>query len=226
MGFLNLDLNENQEFNPNVAHGEIDRYKVTITGSTLLAPIVQYYEADTTSASFDGFVDGTTLNILVEYININGLTVRRGYSETVSITAGETTTASLNINNVPIFANVSDGATVYNNRFAPEIFAPGEIEFQIRDFFNTNESILEDIDSDLAYFSISEDDPTSTLTINVPELSTGEHELTVTDMDTGESSSVTINILDGESQVGFVTTAGGYLGSLFYFFPTPVTGAL
>lgn len=229
-GFLSLSLNETQEFNPNVSHGEIDRYKVTITGSTLIAPIVKYYEAGTTSASFDGFADGATLTVLIEYINANGLTVRRGQSQTLTITAGQTTAAAVDVNNVPVFANVRDGATVYNNRFVPEVFAPGAIEFQVSDFFNASESILTDVDSGLASFSINEDDPTSTLSINVPELSAGDHELTVTDTDTGESSTITVTILEGATQNGLITTAGAYLGSpmseaytatpsnLFYFF--------
>lgn len=229
-GFLSLSLNETQEFNPNVSHGDIDRYKVTITGSTLIAPIVKYYEAGTTSASFDDFADGTTLTVLIEYINVNGLTVRRGQSQTLTITAGQTTAASLDVNNVPVFANVRDGATVYNNRFVPEVFAPGAIEFQVSDFFNASESILSDVDSGLASFSINEDDATSTVSINVPELSAGDHELTVTDTDTGESSTITVTVLQGSTQNGVVTTAGAYLGSpmseayvetpsnLFYFF--------
>lgn len=225
-----MSLNETQEFNPNVSHGEIDRYKVTIMGATLIASIVKYYEAGTTAATFDGFADGTTLTILVEYINANGLTVRRGQSQTLTITAGQTITTALDINNVPIFANVRDGATVYNNRFAPEVFAPGAIEFQVSDFFNASESVLTDTDSGLATFSISEGDPTSTLSLNVPTLSAGDHELTVIDTDTGESSTITITVLQGSTQNGLVTTVGAYLGSpmseayvetpsnLFYFF--------
>jgi hypothetical protein len=98
------------------------------------------------------------------------------------------------------------------DRFVPLIFAPGEITIQLMDEFNKNVSILADIVSGEASLSVSVSDVSSLLRFHVPSLPPGEHELTVMDTQMGESSTIALTVLPGESRPTLVTTSGGLTG--------------
>lgn len=213
-GFLSLDFVPAQNFDPNADHGQVSKYKLTITGSALETDMETYYPVDTEAVTLEGFAGGSTIRVMIEAINVNDVCVRRGRSDDISIKGGQNVSASVTVNNVPIFANVRDGATVYNNRFVPKIFAPGAIDFQISDLFNESNSIIVDQISNESVFSISESSDLSILTINAPTLANGTHQLTVKDEDTDESSTIQVTVLDGTRQKGLLTTSGNYLGSL------------
>lgn len=216
-GYLSLGFTQAQDFNPNADHGQISKYKLTISGSSLDTPIERYYPVGTKDVTFEGFPGGSTLRVKIEAINVNDICVRRGLSEDILIKGGQYVSSNITINNVPIFANVRDGATVYNNRFAPKVFAPGEITFQLSDLYNGSNSVIVDQITNESLFSISSDISYSVTNINAPTLSVGSHELEVEDPDTNESSNIKITVLDGTKQKGLPTTAGNYVGSLMNF---------
>lgn len=211
-GYAILSLHAAQDFNPNAVHGEIFEYKVSITGDGLIAPLIRYYPSGTSEARFEGLPANSLVAVMVEYINVNGLVVRRGYSDRVRIQGGVVTPVDVTLNNVPIFANVRNGAIVKAERFVPLVFAPGEITVQISDEFNGDVSVLTDATSGEALHSVSVADSSSLLTFHAPPLPPGNHELTVTDTQTGESSAVALTILSGESRPVLVTTSGGLTG--------------
>lgn len=213
-GYLYLQFSENQSFNPDIDHGQIDKFKVSITGDSLANPIVNYFPYDTEKAEFDGFEDGSSINVMVEAINYNEYVVRRGYSEEIQIQAGTDNPATVSINNVPIFANVKSGGTVKLNRFVPKIFAPGEIQFEIIDTFNGEDEKLEDQVSGDVSFSINSSDEDSVKPVYISFLSTGTHQLKVRDIDTGETTTITINAEEASDLPALATTAGGYVGSM------------
>lgn len=212
VGYAALSLHAAQDFNPNVVHGEISEYKVTIAGEALPSPLVRYYPAGTSEARLEGLPAGSFVTVTVEYLNVNGLVVRRGYSGNVAIRGGAVTPVEITLNNVPIFANVGDGAVVRSDRFVPTIFAPGEITVQISDEFNGEDSVLTDSVSGEASLSVSVDDSSSLLTFRPSTLSSGIHELTVQDLETGEASTITVTVLPANGAQELVTTAGGLTG--------------
>lgn len=213
-GFISLGFKTAQSFNPTAEHGKIAQYKLTIAGSGLAEPIINYYSADTKEITFEGLPSESNIRIMIEAINTNGICVRRGKSNDIKILGGQTIAADITVNNVPIFANVRDGAVVYNNRFVPKIFAPGEIPFQISDLFNEQLTTIKDQISDSSTFSISTSDNDSVMPVYVQTLPPGSHKLTVQDDKTGESSTINITVLDGSNKKPLITTAGGYLGSM------------
>jgi len=213
-GSIDLEIEEAHTFDPTIDHGKILNYKVTITGTPLTDPIIQYFPVDTEEATFEGFPHGSVIQVMVEALNTNNICVRRGRSEDITIIGGQTVTSILTIYNVPIFANVYDGAIVYNNRFSPKIFAPGQIPFELSDLFNGSTSSVEDQITHETLFSISADISDAILTINAPMFDLGIHELTVQDPTTSEASTVQISVLDGTKQKALTTTAGKYVGTL------------
>ena len=213
-GYLSLGFIQAQSYNPTIDHGLVTQYKLTITGSGIAEDIINYYPAGTEAVTFEGFPHGSTIRVTIEALNANGITVRRGYSEDITIIGGQSVSSDITVNNVPIFANVRDGATVYNNRFVPKVFAPGEIQFQISDLFNESQSVMTDQVSNLTQFSISTSDDDSIMPIYAGQLDTGTHSLTVQDNQTGEASTIEVTVLDGSNKKALTTTAGDYLGSL------------
>lgn len=222
-GYLSLDFVAAQDFNPNADHGQVTKYKLTLTGSEIETPIEAYYPTDTKEVTFEGFPGGSTVRVMLEAINVNNLTVRRGRSNDILIKGGQNVGATVIVNNVPIFSNVRDGATVYNNRFVPKVFALGAITFQISDYFGDRNSVIVDQITGQSHFSISESSELSIISVQAPKLDEGVHELVVKDIETGESSAITVTVLDGSNQKGLPTTAGSYMGTLMSSSGSPAT---
>ena len=148
---------------------------------------------------------------MVEAINDNDSVVRRGTSQEIVIRGGEDNPANIAINNVPIFANVRDGATVNAGRFVPKVFAPG-ITFELSDTVLGETNLLQDVTTNEASFSVSVDDA-SVKPIYIARLDAGEHQLTVRDPRSGESTSITMTVLDSQKHKVLPSTAGAYVGS-------------
>lgn len=212
-GYLALGFTSTQSFNPNTEHGRIKTYRLTLASSALETPIIKYFDANTKEAAFEGFPDASHLSILIEALNANNVCVRRGRSDNITIKGGQTASALVTIANVPIFANVRDGAIVYNNRFVPKVFAPGAITFSVTDSFADRQAALADTATGETQFSISEGDETSVKIIYTETLEPGDHQLTAVDTDTEESSTVNITVRDGSEARALTTSAGGYVGT-------------
>lgn len=210
---LHLNMGETAKFNPNASHGKIEKFRLRVTGSDLPQQIEQIYPYGTESATIEGLPPDSDVIVTLEAINVNDIPVRRGESQNIKIISGTNTTAELNLNNIPIFSNVRNGAIVYNNRFAPKIFAPGEINFQLSQQVGSESTLMEDIIENSTNFSIGKDITSSVMTVHTGELELGSHKLTVRDPDTEEASTIEIKVLDGKHKKGLATTAGAHLGS-------------
>jgi hypothetical protein len=213
VGTVSLNVRYAQSFDPNAVHGDVVEYRVTVSSTGLAEPIFKVFPAGTPSATFDGFAGGTELAVLVEYVNEDGLVVRRGRAESVIIRSGTDTPADVTVNNVPIFTNVRDGATVASDRFVPRVFAPG-ISFEIEDGFDGAINVLPDVTSGEVSFSIADGGTVPVMAVRIPKLPSGAHGLTVRDPLTGESSYVSIRVVERGAKPALATTAGGYAGSL------------
>lgn len=209
---INLRFIEKNEFDPFGEHGAIDKFKITVTGENLSTPIIQYYPFETESVEFEELSANTQIEILVEAINYNEMVVRRGRSGQFDIVGGQISNANIEIYNVPIFANVTDGSQVYSNRFIPKVFAPGGIQFQVIDEFNDSQSILADKVTGEATFSINENQESSIKAVYSSDLPIGTHKLTVKDVNTDEATTISIQALNSSKRKVLPTTAGGFVG--------------
>lgn len=212
-GFLALQFEARNEFDPNAEPGVIDNFKITVTGDGLDQAIVKYYPADTETVQFDGFPNGSTVEVKVEAINQNGFVIRRGYSDPVSIRQNQASQATVAIYNVPIFTNVKPGGYVNVNRFVPRVFAPGEINFQLSDTIGEVTTSLSDALTGEVTLSVSESlFADSTRPVHIGALSVGEHILSVQAPDTFEATYVTVNGYQSPTDKVLTTTAGAFFG--------------
>ena len=213
-GRLALAITNDVDFDPNVDHSRIDYFLVSIEGEGIESPIKQKFGFDTESVTFEGLTAGKTITVTVEAVNYNGYAILRGVSENVMVGEDNTTVSNIIIKAVPVFANTYHNATVYTNRFVPKIYAPTDVEFEVADLFNGSESVLEDIISGDINFSVSAGDTNSVKTVYAAPLQEGTQQLTVKDTDTGESTTITINVINTGQVKALQTTAGAYMGSM------------
>lgn len=212
-GYLALQFEERNEFDPDAEPGVIDNFKITVTGDSFDQPIVKYYAADTETVEFDGFPDGDTVEVKVEAFNLNGFVIRRGYSDPITIRQNEAAQATVAIYNVPIFTNVKPGGYVNVNRFVPSVFAPGEINFQLSDTIGELTTSLSDTLTGDLTLSVSESIYEDSMRpVHIGSLSVGEHTLTVKDPDTNEATDVSVTGYSTPTDKVLTTTAGAFLG--------------
>lgn len=214
-GYLALQFEQRNEFDPDAAPGVIDNFKITVVGEGLDAPIVKYYEADTETVQFDGFPSGSVIQITVEAINQNGFVIRRGYSDSVTIQSGQVAQALVEIFNVPIFTNLRPSGYVNVDRFVPKVFAPGEIQFQLTNTVGSVTTSLSDVVTGDITLSISGDTYADSIRpVYVSGLDAGEQVLRVEDPETLEATDVQVTGYHSPSRKVLTTTAGGYLGTV------------
>lgn len=213
-GFLALEITPAEPFNPVARHGEITRYKVTVATAGLPTPVVRYYGNDETEAEIDGLPAGSLAIVTVEYLNVNELTVRRGISPEIPIVGGEFAEAKIVVNNVPIFANVRDGAIIPANMFRPFVFAPEGMEIVLSDETGGVSRSVADVATEISVFTAPQAPQEELVGINMGLLLPGEHRLTVSSLTTGESSSVSVTIVNSVAASVLPTTAGDYFGTL------------
>lgn len=212
-GFVSLTIHYEEKFNPNISHGEIREYRVLIKNKTSNQSHEYSVAADQNELVLEDYPHGDVLDIQVEYLNQNQIVVRRGYAKDIEIQGGQYTTAVLDVYNVPIFANVKDGAVVVADRFVPQIFAPGEIEFEVLNIYQGQTKKLKDQSTQESSFSVSANE-SSLRYLSIDPLPYGKQELIVTSLQTGESSKIQIFVVKRRSNKPLLTTSGGYTGVL------------
>ena len=85
---LSLTVSGSKSFNPNIIHGQIDHYLMTVSADDLAAPFIERFSGEAASGKMVGIPAGTGRTILVEAVNPNGLVIRRGKAEGVTIAPG------------------------------------------------------------------------------------------------------------------------------------------
>lgn len=204
---LGLTISGSRSFNTDIIHGQIDHYRLTVTGPDINKEITQDFGGASEAAQMGGVPVGTDRTITVEAINPNGVVIRRGKVEGVTITAGVFSELSIVMHSVPIFTNVTDKSAVAGRRLGLEIFGePGsELEILTRD--SGAEEIMTSRSAGKALVDTSKE---SGLFVMDPlELTPGLHTFCVRDRNTQEITEVTFTIYDHLTRPGISINAGG-----------------
>lgn len=208
---LSLRFAQKESFSPNINHGETFEYRVTVQGASLKNNIVKTFTKDTKTVSFE-FEPGSVVSIMIEGLNRNGYPIRRARVENLTVNAGLNEVTDIEVKDVPVFANVKDGAVVYANRFVPKLYLKSGVLASLSDTFNSSTSILEDIVSDTTSLSITDVARDAVLPFFTPELDQGTHHLMSFDPASNESMSVTVQVVDKEVSRILNTTSGAFMG--------------
>lgn len=195
VGSIKATVTNSKSFNPNISHGKISQYIVTISAEDIIEPIVQVFDGSTESGIIDGIPVGEDRIVRVEAINQNNSKIKEGESYNLEIRPSEVTETEVNLVAVPVFANLNDGNVMPNTRFKAVIFNDGDDPVEIVDDFDGSELPIMDLNSMLT--EIVPDLSTGLAIFSPPLLPSGEHKLTAKNLKTGKSTAITIKLVDG-----------------------------
>ncbi len=206
-GAMQLSVKGSKSFNPNVEHGRIVAYRVTITGDGMDEPVVAEFDGQATEGTIDGVPAGSGRRIAVEAVNPNGASIREGEAANVQVEGGRTADVEVSLESVPIFTNIADGNNVENTRLIFGIFAEPSGQVVIEETTNAAASILADAATNENEVAL---DVATGLGRFAPAMqSVGVKTYQVRNTATGRRSIVTVNLTDGSKRRGAPFLAGG-----------------
>jgi hypothetical protein len=194
-GSIKAIVTGSKTFNPNISHGFIKQYKVTITADDIETPVEAVFEGTAESGVIEGVPEGENRTIKVEAVNANGANVREGETEGLKVASDDVTEAEVRMESVPVFANLVDGNTIANTRFKAVIFSEPGDAVSIEDEYDGTTLPLLDVATTST--DIQPDANTGLANISPPLLPAGEHTFTVKNARTGRLSQVKVRLFDG-----------------------------
>lgn len=205
-GAIAVEVIGAQSFNPRIAPGGIERFAVMIEGPGIATPLTAEFPGDAAGGIIEGVPVGSGRIIAVQAINANGAAIRAGEAHGVEVDDGLTNVA-VELEAVPIFTNIADGAFIDNTRLVFRLFSDPAHGVVIDGEANGMTEAL--ADASTGAVEIQLDASTGLGRCAPTPLPPGEYRFTVRDAVTGRSSVATVRLLDGSRQRGapFVTAA-------------------
>ena len=192
-GLIKAVITNSKSFNPNISHGQILQYTITITAEDM-APIIAAFDGAADSGVVDGIPTGGNRTLKVEAINSNGASIREGIALGLEVVPGGMTEAEVAMESVPVFANLAEGNTLPNTQFAAKVFSDPADPVAVEDEFDGVTLPLFDVSAggDEVFPDIS-----GIAKIVPPLVPAGEHKFTVKNVRTGRHATVTVFLTDG-----------------------------
>ena len=199
-GSLLLVVKNSKSFNPNIDHGRIVNYRITVTGSDIDTPIVAEFDGAATWGQVDGIPVGEGREVIVEAINTNGLTIRQGEEANIQIKGGKVNDAEVTLQSVPIFTNIADGNSLDNTRLIFKVFSEPNNSVMVEEITGSSQETLIDASTSVPEINL---DISTGLGRMAPALQQpGQRTYRIRNMNTGRSSTITVNLNDGTKRHG------------------------
>lgn len=213
-GALKLNVGFANSTTAQSARTKVAKYRVVISAAEI-SPISVELDGNSDGGVIDGVPAGTDRTIEVVALNEDGEEIRAGDVGGVEVRSGETTGATVNMDLVPIFANLRNGGVVYNSRFRAEVVGePGDAIIVeagpvTDDAPSTSTSPL--IDASVNSAEVHVDESSGVAVVAPPRLTPGKYRLIARNSRTGRASSLTISLIDGTKRRGapLVTASAG-----------------
>lgn len=191
---LAVKITSAKSFNPSINHGRIEKYRVTITGNGIDAPLSAEFSGDATEGTIDNVPTGDDRTVSVEAINPNSATIRAGEAEGVSV-GGGINEVEVALEAVPIFTNLADGNTIDNTRLVFKIFSDPKNSVEVAEL--KEDAALPLIDPSINSAEINLNQSTGVGQLAPLLIASGEHIFTVRDTVTGRLSKAQVILVDG-----------------------------
>ncbi len=205
---LAITVTGSRSFNPDVEPGKIVYYQMTLSAEDISDPIVKKFDGDADEAQILNVPVGTSRTILVEAYNPNGLVIRRGKKEGVSIEPNALTSVSIAMSAVPIFTNITDKSAISGNRLGFEVFAEPSSQVEVLNLTAGDETPVIDASRNSAYLDTSVNQ-TGLYSINPQTFDYGTYSFEVKDLQSGESSQVSLTLYRRTFRPGLSINSGG-----------------
>jgi len=194
-GIVKMLVSNSRSFNPNIPHGKILKYKVTVAGPGMEGPIESFFDGDADAGVVDGVPSGADRTVTVEAVNPNNVIIRAGEASGIAISPGELTEVRVDMASVPIFANLSDGNSVPNTFFVARVFSEPDSPVTVEDEMDGSKAALTDLAS--GGTEVLPDASTFFAVVKPALLAPGPHRFTVRNLKNGRSSTVSAYLSDG-----------------------------
>lgn len=212
-GAIKLVVKGAASFNPNIEHGRIVSYRVTVNGSDMSSPVVAEFSGDSAEGLISGIPIGEDREVVVEAINPNDLIIRQGEKQNIKIEGGKVAQTEIVLESVPIFANIADGNTIDNTRLIFKVFSDPTCRVVVEELTDNKGEAL--INASTAALELSMDAATG-LGKMIPEIQPpGQHSYQVKDLNTGRSSVINVILVDGTKRKAASFVAAGEFGENF-----------
>lgn len=173
-------------------------YVVTITGDGIEDGMTAKFHGDAAEGIIDEVPAGDDRTVAVEAVNSKGVKIKSGAAYAV-VVGDDQTDVEVEMKYHPIFANLSDGATVENTRFMMKVLADPlsfvRIVAQRIDEQGSGEFSISDEPSSDDLFQA--DDVSWGLAVSPSMIEPGRYRFSAIDDISGLDSSVEIRIVDG-----------------------------
>lgn len=203
---LAITISGSRSFNPNISHGKIDYYLVSVSGSDMEDPVTERVGGNAEGVQVLGIPVGENRTITVEAYNINGLVIRKAVKEGVTIYSDAISSVDVAMHSVPVFTNITDGSAVSMNRLQFGIFGEPGSKLQIINAANEEEPL---VDASLNTTFVDTTNEEGVFQFNPGSLKSGSYAFSVKDIESGASSLIKIGILESLTRHGFAHGAGG-----------------
>jgi len=194
-GILAIRVEGADVFSPNIEHGRVDKFRVTVRGEGIDEDIVAEFSSDAEEGVVEGVPTGDGREVIVEAVNSNDAVIRAGEAMDVNV-GGGVTDVSIDLESVPIFANLKDGAVVRNSRFVMRIFSDPSHPVAVEEISGEGNFSLVDAATSLP--EIHTNDATWLGSFSPRVLPVGEYQFVVRDLSNERSSTINVRLLDGE----------------------------
>lgn len=199
-----------KSFNPNIEHARILKYRVSVEGNEIIEPIEAEFPGDAVEGVIENVPAGTGRVVSVTAINANEQTIRAGETCCVEVTDGVTDVA-VELESVPIFANIRDDAFVDNTRLAFQIFSDAGESVVVENASGENNAAVADASTGLS--EVVFDTSTGLGRVAPVVMPAGEYKFRVRNLKNGRASEVGVHLLDGERKRPAPFFASGFSSS-------------
>lgn len=207
-GSLAIVILDAASFNPAVEYGRIEKYRVKIEGPGIAEPIFAEFNGSATEGEVKDVPAGKNRVVSVEAINPNELAIRAGEAAGIAVGSG-VTDVDIEMEAVPIFTNLKTSAAVDNTRLAFHLFSDPEHKLIVEDASEKSGALLADIETNRSEIELDRSSGLGSL--KPPFLEAGKYSFVVRDVETGRSSKIEVNVLDGTKRRPAPFVAAGRL---------------
>lgn len=203
-----LSVKQSKSHNPNISHGQIDHYTLTVTAADLKIPFTHVFGGDAEAGKITDIPTGSKRTLTMEAININQQVIRRGRVEGIDIVPGMFSTVEIVMHAVPIFVNIKDKSAVADRRLQFTLFGETGSELSLMEEASPTEAKnLVDQNTGKAVIDTASRDGLFLFTPEV--MDHGLHHFKVLDVKNGEESTLVVSLYEQTVRPGLSLNSGG-----------------
>ena len=143
-GGLSLIVKSVDRLVPRGELGTISEYRVVVSGPGLNPPREASFSGDAKDAVMEGVPAGKDRTVTVEAFNLRDQMIWKGETGNLIIQSGSTTRAAIDLESIPVFANLTDGGRIENTRLVVRTFSSAAEAVVITDGDSAGKSFLSD----------------------------------------------------------------------------------